>query len=89
MSGRPMPPAQPSSRSTTVAVPQPQRICPRQVWQTLTPKQHQQVLGRLVVMCQECRLWLPPDRLPSHGSPGANETEVSHDDEHTPDAGGD
>jgi len=50
MSGRQTPPARP----TTVAAHQPQRIRPRQVWQTLTPGQQQQVLGRLVAMCCEC-----------------------------------
>ena len=80
MSGRQTPPARP----TTVAAHQPQRIRPRQVWQTLTPGQQQQVLGRLVAMCQECLLWRPPDRRPC---PGENEEEVSHDDECAPDAG--
>jgi hypothetical protein len=92
MSGRQMPvmpAAQPVSQSTTVAAPQPQRIRPRQVWQMLTPDQQQQVLGRLVAMCQECLLGPPPDRPPSHGSqesPRENGEEASRDDrddEHT------
>jgi hypothetical protein len=78
MSGRQMLPA----RSTRVAAPQ--RILPRQVWQTLTPGQQQQMLGRLVVMCQECLLWPQPDRPPRLG---AHEEEGSHDDdEYAPDA---
>ena len=85
MSGRQMPPA----RSTTVAAPQPQRIRPRQVWQTLTPGQQQQVLGRLVAMCQECLLGPPSDQPTSQGRHGEHEEEVSHDDGHARGAGRD
>ena len=85
MSGRQRPPA----RSRTVAATQPQRIRPRQVWQTLTPGQQQQVLGRLVAMCQECLLRPQADLPTSQGRQGEHEKEVSHDDGHARGAGRD
>ena len=62
----------------------PRRIGPPQVWETLTPSQHQQVLRRLVVMCQDCLLRPPACRQLSQEP---YEEEVSHDDEHVHDAG--
>jgi hypothetical protein len=71
MSGQQMRPAPAESAANG-----PRRIGPRQVWETLSPAQQQQVLCRLVVMCQECLLPPPACRQPSQAQ---CDEEASHD----------